>query len=131
MLTLTHNLFEHWSKVPRSIWVWENFTPKEIASRGDGSILIVPEALDKLQKLRNMLGRPLFIDSAYRDAIHNARVGGAPLSNHRKGIAFDINLINQDKDKLYNAAKACDFTGFGFYNSFLHIDCGEPREWRK
>lgn len=129
MLTLNTRFYKHWSEIPRSIWIWENFTPKEIASKGDGSILIDVEALNKLQALRNSLGKPLIIKSAYRDPGHNTKVGGAKNSNHLKGKAFDVSLHNQDKELLYGAAKACGFSGFGHYNSFLHLDTGKQREW--
>ncbi len=134
MLTLdgsNSKFYKHWREVPASIWIWSNFRPHEIASHGDGSILVVPSALDHLEKLRRIMDTPLIIHSAYRDPLYNARVGGAPLSNHKKGIAFDVGIANLDKDKLYNMAKEVGFCGFGHYRSFLHIDLGKAREWKK
>lgn len=132
MLTLdksTSKLYKHWTDVPASIWLWPSFKPQEIASKGDGSILIDIYSMNCLQKLRDRIGRPMIILSAYRDPIHNARIGGAPLSMHKKGKAFDVAIYNQDKELLYRAAKDCGFTGIGTYSSFLHFDTGKPREW--
>lgn len=123
--------FEHYSKVPRSLWNYQSFKPSEIASHGNGSILIHFDALQKLQLARTIIGKPFIILSAYRDPIHNARVGGAPLSSHKQGHAFDISLHNQNKWHLYNVCREVGFTGFGFYNTFLHVDCGKPRTWGK
>ncbi|MCH2394426.1 D-Ala-D-Ala carboxypeptidase family metallohydrolase [Oceanibaculum sp.] len=121
--------FRHWSLVPNALWRWPDFTPREIASRGDGSLLIAPTALDRLQALRNALRRPVIVTSAYRDPVHNARVGGAPLSRHKAGDAFDLALRGQNRAEMLDAARAAGFTGFGFYSTFLHVDCGPAREW--
>lgn len=124
--------FEYYTLVPDDIWKWKFFTPEEIASKGDGSILIVPDALDKLELARKEIGAPLYINSAYRDPIHNARIGGAPLSRHKQGDAFDISLKNiVNKQELLKVCKSVGFTGFGLYKTFLHVDCGKKRQWGK
>ena len=95
---------------------------------GCGNIYIQDEAIDKLQKTRNIVQVPLIINSAARCPIHNARVGGAPKSQHRAtkarpSTAFDASLQGIDKEKLIDAARLAGFKGFGIhYNSFLHVD---------
>jgi len=95
---------------------------------GCGNIYIQDEAIDKLQKTRNIIQVPLIINSAARCPIHNARVGGAPKSQHRAtkarpSTAFDISLRGIDKEKLIDAAILAGFKGFGTnYNSFIHVD---------
>jgi hypothetical protein len=42
--------------VPQHLWRWPNFSPAEIACRGTGQLKLHPEALDKLQALRDRLG---------------------------------------------------------------------------
>ena len=123
--------YEHYDQVPPSAWRWRYFAPREIASRSDGSILIDEEALDRLEQARRLLGQPLVILSAYRDPIHNAEVGGAPLSQHKLGKAFDIRLAGLDKWQLLKVCQRAGFTGFGFYSTFLHVDTGKPRTWGK
>lgn len=123
--------FASWRDAPESEWPWPNFSPKEIASKGDGSLLVVPEALDTLTAARDALGQPFRILSAYRDPIHNARVGGAPLSRHKFGDAFDIALSGHDRDALKEACRDAGFRGFGHYATFLHVDLGSRREWGK
>ncbi len=123
--------YKHWREVPASIWVWDSFKPYEIASHGDGSLLLVIPAMNTLQALRNKLDCPLIINDGYRDPLHNARIGGAPLSLHKKGLAFDISYHNVDKERLYNVAKEVGFSGFGHYSTFLHVDLGKKREWKK
>lgn len=48
-------------------------------------------ALDKLQALRDRLGKPLIVRSAYRSPEHNRAVGGATRSKYMEGAAFDSN----------------------------------------
>lgn len=123
--------YEHHDQVPASAWRWRYFTPREIASKGDGSILIDEDALDRLEYARKLVGLPFVILSAYRDPLHNAKVGGAPLSMHKQGKAFDIRLAGHDKAQLLKACQRAGFTGFGFYSTFLHVDTGKPRTWGK
>jgi hypothetical protein len=123
--------FESWKQVPSERWRWKNFSPAEIACRGTGSILIDEDALDKLQALRDRLGKPLIVLSAYRSKEHNAAVGGAKHSKHMEGRAFDISMANHDPEKFEAAARAVGFKGIGFYprSNFIHIDTGPPRQW--
>lgn len=123
--------FKHWSEVPASEWFWPSFTPQEIACRGSGAVGIDPEALDKLQTLRDRLGVPVILTSAYRSPEHNAAVGGAPESLHMQGRAFDVSMVNHDPDSFEVVAREVGFTGFGFYPraNFMHIDTGPARDW--
>ncbi len=123
--------YEHYDQVPRASWRWRYFTPREIASKGDGSLLIDEDALDRLQHARQIARVPFVILSAYRDPIHNAKVGGAPLSMHQQGKAFDIRIAGLDKWQLLTACQRAGFTGFGFYSTFLHVDTGKSRTWGK
>jgi uncharacterized protein YcbK (DUF882 family) len=127
---MTTTLYDHWSEVPASAWRWPSFTPREIASKGDGSLLLVPEAMDRLQSAREIYDQSMLITSAYRDPIHNARVGGAPRSMHKRGIAFDIALQRRPKQPLIRALEIAGFAGLGVrYRTFVHADCGRKRSW--
>lgn len=113
----------HYTDIDLNKWNYRYFTPKELASKGDGSIKISVPALDKLEALREAVGCPIIINSAYRDPIHNAKVGGAPLSRHKFGDAFDISLATVEKDKLIKVAQDIGFGGIGInYKSFVHLD---------
>ena len=124
-------LVPHYSLITPDQWPFKWFQPEELASKGDGSLLIDYDAIAMLDATREHLGKPMNINSAYRDPIHNARVGGAPRSMHKTGGAFDPSLRGHNKWELFEAAKYAGFTGFGFYNSFLHIDNGRRRSWGK
>lgn len=123
--------YAHFSQVPTSDWRWPSFSPREIASKGEGEILIDDQALDKLQALRHNLGKPLVLTSAYRSPAHNKRVGGAKNSRHMQGDAFDVRMENHDPHEFEAAARAVGFTGFGYYpkSGFMHVDTGPARSW--
>ena len=127
----TVQTYRHFRDVPQNLWRWRNFSPAEIACRGTGKLKLHPEALDKLQALRDRLGKPLVVNSAYRSPEHNRAVGGATRSKHMEATAFDISMANHDPVAFEAAARAVGFLGFGFYprSGFMHIDLGPARSW--
>lgn len=123
--------YAHFRDVPERVWRWPSFSAAEIACRGTGAIRINTDAMDKLQSLRNRLGKPLIVRSGYRSPKHNSDVGGAPASKHMLGTAFDIAMSNHDPVVFEAAARAVGFLGFGTYprSGFMHIDLGPARSW--
>lgn len=124
-------------------WRWHNFKPEEVLSPvgmvqlAQGNLLIQPSALDLLQEFRNKVGVGLLCNHAglkyrgYRSPYENRTIGGAKLSRHVQGIAFDLTPEQGSLIALYEAA--CEFSGFGaafiYPNKhFVHVDC-RPR-WR-
>lgn len=126
-------VYSTWRDYPRASWRWKNFSPQEMACRGTGQLMIHDESMDRLQALRDMLGKPLIVNSAYRSARHNRAVGGAKNSLHMQARAFDIRMDNHDPAEFVAAARAVGFTGFGLYpaQNFIHIDTGPARSWGK
>ena len=80
--------------------------------------------VEKLQILRDKLGKPLTINSAYRCEVRNKQVGGAKNSQHLYGKAADISLhnINMPIERLEKLAESIGFDGIGLYNTFIHLD---------
>lgn len=113
-------------------WPWIYFLPKEIACKGTGKLLVDPMSMSKLDVFREIIGVSFTPNSAYRSEEHNKNVGGAPNSYHRKGQAFDIPIKKgMSREDIHRVAKQVGFTGFGDYNSFVHIDTGRARYWDK
>jgi hypothetical protein len=110
-------------------WRWKYFTRNELDSPDDGSLVINEDAIDKLERMRELMGVPLKINSAYRSKKHNAKVEGAEGSMHRQGRAFDISNKGHDPAELYQAAVKAGFTRFGFARTYLHVDTGNPPTW--
>lgn len=123
--------YRHWRNVPATAWRWPNFSPAEIACRGTGKLLVDEGALDRLQALRDALGKPLIVNSAYRSPEHNRAVRGAMRSQHLTGSAFDVSMTNHDPARFIDAARKAGFHGIGTYprSGFIHIDTGPARDW--
>lgn len=124
-------LYSHWSEVPWDFERWPNFSPGEprLACPRNGEFYFDTDALDRLQYARKLVGESFKINSGHRSPIHNALVGGKPLSQHLK-LGFDISILNhKDPMRVYTACRESGFTGFGFYFTFLHVDTGRARRW--
>lgn len=124
---------KHWTKLKSSDLIeWQiiskNFSPEELSSNGDGSVKISKVSLERLQELRDRYGKPLIINSAYRDPSWNRSEGGKPNSQHVQGTAFDIHIKNAEMGwELEQLAVKCGFTAIGRYNTFIHIDDRPPK----
>lgn len=126
---MSYIYYKHWSQVPTERWRWKNFSPGErnLACPHCGEFVLHEASMDALQALRNVMGR-LKINSGHRCIFWNVKVGGAPLSQHKK-VAFDLPLMNYNRFELKDAAINSGFLGLGFYVTFLHVDLGPKRSW--
>ena len=129
---MTKTLYDHWRDVPADAWRWPSFSPAEIACRGTGKLMVDERAMDMLQALREKLGKPMILNSAYRSPEHNRSVGGAKRSKHLEGIAYDCRMDNHDPQLFMAAAREVGFKGIGEYPvlGFCHIDArATPASW--
>ena len=104
-----------------------NFRLGEIAVRVKGKYQVVqPHAISKLQQLRDSAGHALTINSGFRSPDYNSSVGGATMSRHMYGDAFDIMPGATGRDALM---QKCRDLGAGYvakYANTGHIHC----DWR-
>jgi hypothetical protein len=93
-----------------------------------GMNLCTPALLDALEDLRLVAGGvPIFVDSAYRCAAHNAEVGGAANSQHTRGTAADIRISGMSARQMYDAARLVTAflhggIGVAVYQNYIHVD---------
>jgi len=125
------SFYKHYSDVNPTHWRWPNFTPKEIACKGTGELLIDFAAMDALQDFRGFVGVPVVVNSGYRSEPYTKKIGGAKNSQHVKGKAFDIRITKTlTRDMIHKAAKKAGFRAIGDYPAFVHIDTREqPAYW--
>lgn len=101
-----------------------------------GQVWINDELVEGLQVLRNIIKKPIIINSGCRCEEYNKIIGGAKNSMHVKGKAVDIRVPSLSAKELYNIIEHHDlFTGRGLYNTFVHVDvrngtAGKIIEWR-
>ncbi len=83
---------------------------------------------NQLQILRDYLGEPIHILSAYRTPSHNKKIGGKPKSQHLTASAADIIVKSKSPKQLAAivekliSEKKLKFGGMGVYKSFIHVD---------
>lgn len=127
-------------------WGVEHFGAAELVRlknpRWDGPTHVVP-ALDLrhhmrrtvtlADRLREVYGKPLRVVSGYRPRAYNDLVGGSAKSQHLRFRALDLQPV--DADDLAKVAELAEAmlevgdlagwpTGFGIYDSFIHVDIG-------
>lgn len=75
-----------------------------------------------LDPARELLGTPIFVNSAYRTPTINKRVNGATNSYHLRGCAADITPHHAEQlDRLYNILKSLSPTELIKYDNFIHV----------
>ena len=86
------------SKLGRDFQVSPHFKLREFQSKdGADKVLISDELLAKLEEARAYGGFTITVNSGYRSAAHNKKVGGATNSNHTKGLAADVVFMKDGK----------------------------------
>lgn len=84
---------------------------------------MLPSFMAMLQTLRDNWGKPMSPTSARRCAVWNAKVGGAPDSQHLVGNAADFWFDNTDELQQFELmAEKCGFKGIGTGKHLIHID---------
>ena len=87
----------------------------------------------QLQTLRDYVGRPITINSAYRCTKHNEKVGGSKNSQHLLGKAADITIQSLKPIEVFAIIEdLIDFGvmlqgGLGSYSTFTHYDIRKTR----
>jgi len=105
--------------------MWTHFQLREFDSPdepGSGARMD-HEFLDMLDAARSIANCPFKINSGYRSAKHNKKIGGVPNSSHLRGKAADISCTSSEKRfRILAALLAVGFTRVGIHRSFIHVD---------
>jgi zinc D-Ala-D-Ala carboxypeptidase len=116
------SIVRDWSK-------YKNFTKEEFDCKHTGKNMMQEELLYKLQKLRDLYGKPLTITSGYRDITHPIEAKKDKGGYHTKGMACDVSCGSQQAFDIMNIALKAGFNGIGVKQKgdgrFLHLDIRE------
>lgn len=107
-----------------------NFKVREFACNdGSDPIFISSELVEVLQKIRDHFGKPVNINSGFRTASYNKKVGGATYSQHLYGTAADIRIsgVSPKSIAAYAETLLPNKGGIGTYRDFVHIDVREVK----
>lgn len=93
-----------------------------------------PDALKRLDTLREIAGIPIRLNSAYRSPEWDKSKGRTGKGVHTRGCAFDLSCWrSDDRWRIVHAAMAAGFHRIGIADTFVHVDCDtlctEPRIW--
>lgn len=112
----------------------KNFKVSEFACKdGSDTVLIDTELVDLLQKIRDHFGKPVTINSAFRNVTYNKKIGGASKSQHIQGTAADIVVKNVKPELVaqYVEFLMSETGGIGLYSNFVHVDVRKNRaRWK-
>ncbi len=108
----------------------KNFKSTEFDCHGKNcclTTLVDEDLINILQDIRDHFGKPVNVSSAYRCETHNANVGGATGSRHKKGQAADIYINGIAPTEIAKYAESKGVLGIGLYETdkdghFVHID---------
>jgi len=119
----------------------KNFSKEEFDC-SDGSEMNIAiyhnmvKVANQLQILRNYIGKPITVNSAYRSQEYNASIGGAKNSQHIMGRAADIVVKGMSPLAVHTTIELLiekgDMLqgGLGLYDSFVHYDIrGTKARW--
>ncbi len=110
-------------------WRWLNFTPDELCCKETGELDMQPDFMDRLQRLRTVLGGPITLTSAYRSPRHSIERAKAQPGTHAMGRAVDILADGRLQYRIIALAPGLGFLGMGIAKTFIHLDDwdGGPR----
>lgn len=111
--------------------VSNNFKVREFRCKdGSDKILIdVDFVKDKLQAIREHFGAAVTVNSGYRTAEYNKKVGGASKSYHMTGQAFDIVVKGHTPHEVAQYAQSIGINGVIEYGTFVHVDSRKTKYW--
>ena len=107
------------------------FTLKELQCSHCGASGMDKEFMRKIEALREKLGFPFPVNSAYRCLEHPIEAIKRTPGSHSTGHAMDIGVFGTTAYRLLEAALGAGFTGIGIAqkgtNRFIHLDDIEPK----
>lgn len=112
-------MIAQWDKYP-------NFSKQEFDCKHTGENNMQHEFMEKLQKIRQVYGKPLTITSGFRSIKHPVEARKTHSNGeHTQGNCADIACNNGvDRYKLINLALANGITRIGIAKNFLHFGIG-------
>jgi len=90
----------------------------------------------QLQKIRDYVGKPIRINSAYRNKAYNQAIKGVKTSQHILGKAADITIDTFTPDEVVSIIEnmltnemlgGFYIGGLGSYNTFTHVDIRDKK----
>ena len=101
-----------------------------------GMYMVQSELIVRLELLRQVWGRPIYVTSGVRCSVHNHKVGGSKTSRHMVGCAADLSVTGAGVDlsewarfkslatQMFPVTNGCEFKDGGRY---VHVAVARGR----
>jgi len=95
----------------------EHFTYEELThtdhrefdnTPNDAELANLTRLAEFLEQVRTLLGKPIFINSAFRSKLVNDAVGSKDTSQHRLGCAADLRVVGMTPDEVVQVVLSSD-----------------------
>lgn len=124
-------------EIPEEFMLSKNLTLEEFKCRCTNEdcnyTLVSSRVISNFQTLRDLLDRPLTINSGFRCKKHNEAVGGAKKSKHTMGLAIDISTKGMSETVKFrlieNARLLFDYTQVYIGLDFIHCHVEKNRNY--
>lgn len=104
---------------------YPNFTENEFRCKHTGKVEMVPEFMERLQRLRKAYGSTMVVTSGYRAPEHPIEAKKASPGEHSTGRAADIGIRGPEAVRLIALAHLAGFTRIGVQQKgegrFIHL----------
>ena len=100
----------------------KNFTSDEFKCPCCGRNMVTGTLISKLQELRDLINKPIYITSGYRCEKYNKKIGGYKSSPHLTGEAADIKIKGISPVTVASIAQRISYIRCGIYPNHVHID---------
>ena len=123
------------------VQITKNFYLDEFECRDKSDIPLdvfnnILELSEQMQKIRDLVGESITVNSGYRSPDYNKKIGGASKSQHLLGKACDFTVKGltpyQVADQLEDLMQGGSIIngGLGEYDTFTHYDIRtKPARW--
>lgn len=109
----------------------KHFTVKELSCHcGCGYRITDPDLIDKIDRIRDIVGQELIVSSPARCKAYNALIGGAPDSAHVRAKAIDFRCYDSNlRYKIVGAAYQVGIRRIEWgTKTWVHIDVGSESD---
>ena len=123
------------------VQITNNFYLDEFECRDESDIPLdvfnnILELAEQMQKIRDLCGKSIIVNSGYRSPDYNKSIGGAKKSQHLLGKACDFNVkgvspyeVSEVLEDLMQGGIIIN-GGLGEYDTFTHYDIrNNPARW--
>ena len=117
-------------KISRSFTFYEATNSRTARSRGlknypsRGDFRTIKYTAKCMEKIRKVVGKPLIVNSWYRNSNTNKLVGGSSTSAHRKGLAVDFTIKGNARvafDRIRRSGYSFDQMIYYKRRNYVHI----------